>query len=261
MEDRAMTTVQNEFGPNVAGRVELRLLEAARHTDEFLATLGHEIRNPLSALSNALHLWSTEVLDSTELAEIRELMHRQVQQLRRLSDDLLDSARITRGAMEIHRQEATLQQLIPIACEQVRPLIDGYGHVLTVELPAKPLAIWADSTRLVQVFANLLQNAAKFTSGPGDLKLTVDEREGRAVVQVRDNGRGIEAHMLSTIFEAYAQVRESQPTNNGLGIGLRLVKTIVELHAGKVSARSDGLGCGSEFIVELPLMKQQQHNS
>lgn len=234
---------------------------ANHRMEEVLATLGHEIRNPLSALSHALEVWPGAQHDQSQMEELRSLMQRQVQQLIRLSDDLMDVARSNRGELELRREYVLLRQLIDDACEEVRPFVDRCGHVLAVTLPDEPIAVYGDPSRLVQVFVNLIQNAAKFTNRNGRLRVTVESRDDMASVRVCDNGPGIEEHMLSEIFEAFAQVNGTRgPANDGLGIGLRLVKTIVELHGGSVAARSAGPGQGSEFTVLLPLLNDTGHS-
>ncbi|HUG93420.1 MAG TPA: HAMP domain-containing sensor histidine kinase [Planctomycetaceae bacterium] len=258
-----MTSFLGEYDPAVDAleRAEALFLDARRRTEEFLATLGHEMRSPLSALSTALQVWSMAKEDPAQMEELRSIMERQVRQLVHLSDDLLDVARIAQGRLELHREPVGLEELIEAACEQVRPFIDGRGHALTVRMPAEPLVVYGDPSRLLQVFANLIQNAAKFTNRNGSLCVTVEPQDGMAVVRVRDNGPGIEEHMLPSIFEPFTQVAETRGLeNDGVGIGLRLVKTIVELHGGAVVARSEGLGCGSEFTVQLPVTKDAPGN-
>jgi signal transduction histidine kinase len=235
-------------------RAENRFRDANRRTDEFLATLGHEMRNPLGALSNALQIWPMAQHDPARMEELRGIMQRQVRQLTRLGDDLLDTARIAQGTLALRREEIELSELLDAACEEVRPFIDRCGHVLTVARPVQPLVVQGDKSRLVQVFANLIQNAAKFTEQKGRLSVTIESQSGMALVWVRDNGRGIDGAMLPVIFAPFTQVDKPRtPGNDGLGIGLRLVKTIVELHGGAVTAHSEGLGRGSEFTVHLPL--------
>lgn len=236
-------------------RAEKIFLDANRRTEEFLATLGHEMRNPLNAISSALQVWPLARHDSMQMEELRDVIQRQVRQLTHLSDDLLDVARIAEGRLELHREQVGLRRLIDEACEEVRPLINRWVHKLTVSMPAEPIVVSGDPSRLLQVFANLIQNAAKFTERNGNLCVIVESQGRMAVVRVSDNGPGIDEQHLPKIFEAFAQVDNSRsPTNDGLGIGLRLVKTIVELHGGTVVARSDGLGRGSEFTVQLPMM-------
>jgi signal transduction histidine kinase len=234
---------------------EKLFLDAKRHTDEFLATLGHEMRNPLSTLSNGLELLGRSLHDPVEIESLREVMVRQVEQLMHLCDDLLDVARIAQGKLKLLAEPTGLRELIERACEQVRPFVDRCGHALTIRLPAEPVVVNVDSSRLVQVFANLIQNAAKFTDKNGHLSVTIEPQEGAAVVRVRDNGRGFDEQALPAIFEAFTQSPGTGPLpNDGLGIGLRLVKTIVELHGGTVAAHSDGVGRGSEFLVRLPVV-------
>jgi CheY-like chemotaxis protein/two-component sensor histidine kinase len=242
-------------------RAEKLLLDTNRRTDDFLAMLGHEMRNPLSALGNALQVWERASLSQVQMEELRHLMQRQVRQLVRLSDDLLDVARIAQGKLELRLSQVELKRLIQDACEEVRPFIDLCGHALTVRMPPMPILMQGDASRLVQVFANLLQNAAKFTQPSGSLTVTVELREGMAVVRVRDNGPGIEEQMLPAIFEASRPLEENYTAaNDGLGIGLRLVKAIVELHRGEVTARSEGAGLGSEFTVHLPVLPDASHD-
>ncbi|WP_197442798.1 hybrid sensor histidine kinase/response regulator [Lignipirellula cremea] len=220
--------------------------------EEFLATLGHEMRNPLSALSHALEVWPN--WDPQQMEQLRAIMQRQVRQLLRLSDDLVDAARISQGKLQLRNEQVGLRQLIEDACEEVKPLIERRGHTLTVHIPDEPIVVSGDQSRLLQVFANLIQNAAKFTEPKGTLSISVGTRAGMAFVKFRDNGRGIEEHLLPFIFEPYSQVKDAfYPLNDGIGIGLRLVKSVVELHGGSVSVDSDGQDCGCEFTVQLPL--------
>jgi len=232
-----------------------RILDAKRHVDNFLATLGHEMRNPLSALSAALEVLPAVQLDPVQVEELRGIMLRQVRQLTRLSDDLLDSARIAQGRFQLRQSPIELGQLVGSACEQIRPFIDRCGQSLEFKLRDKPLLVHGDAPRLLQAFANLIQNAAKFTQRAGLLQVTMETESEYVVVRVRDNGRGIAAHRLPYIFASLSPFdASSAQTNDGLGIGLRLVKTIVELHGGTVVVRSDGLNRGAEFTVRLPLL-------
>jgi signal transduction histidine kinase len=227
--------------------------EEQNRTEDFLATLGHEMRNPLSAIQFALALWPSAKDDPSKLEELYHILQRQLRQLKRLSDDLLDVAGIAHGKLSLRREEIGLAELINGAIEQIRPLIERREHALSVQLPAEPVVVYGDPSRLLQVFANLIQNAAKFMAPHGSLRINVESQNGVALVRVRDNGPGIEAHMLQPIFEAFTQVDSaSTSTNDGMGIGLRHVKSIVELHGGAVTAHSDGLGRGSEFTVRLP---------
>jgi PAS domain S-box-containing protein len=237
----------------------LRLVEQLRHADrkkdEFLATLAHELRNPLAPLRNGLHILRTAGDDPAALEQARTVMERQVQLLVRLIDDLLDVSRITRGKLKLRKEQVDLAAVVRNAVEISRPLIEAAGHELTVALPAEPTYVGADAARLAQVFSNLLNNAAKYTERGGHIGLTAERQGGAAVVTVKDTGVGIPAEHLPHIFEMFAQVdRSLERSQGGLGIGLTLVKRLVEMHGGTVEARSDGPDRGSEFVVRLPVM-------
>lgn len=232
---------------------EQGLEEAGRRKDQFLATLAHELRNPLAPISNALQLWPLVELQPEEVGKLRGIMGRQVQQMVRLIDDLLDVSRITRGKIDLRKQPLDLAVAVSAAVEALQPFIDARRHELDVVLPASPILVDADLGRLVQILGNLLNNAAKYTNAGGRIRLTASSDGVTAVVSVRDNGAGIPPEMLTTIFEVFTQVDHSVGrAHGGLGIGLTLVKTLVELHGGTVEARSEGPGRGSEFIVRLP---------
>jgi PAS domain S-box-containing protein len=229
------------------------LMKADRAKNEFLATLAHELRNPLAPIRNALQIMRLAGGDSDALDQSRAVIERQMQQLVRLVDDLLDLSRISGGKMELRRKRIDLAGVISAALEASRPLIEAGGHELTVALPTEAFRMNADPTRLAQVFLNLLNNAAKYTPHGGHIWLTVELRKGEAVVRIRDTGVGIAAEMLPRIFELFTQVEESlERSHGGLGIGLALVRRLVEMHGGSVEARSEGLGHGSEFLVRLP---------
>ncbi len=235
-------------------------LDATHRPEESLALLGHEMRNPLSALSNALEVWEHAQADPVQMEELRHLMKRQVCQLIRLSDHLLDTERAAQGKLTVHQQRVDVRQLIDDACEEIRPFINRCGHALTVNMSAETIVVRGDPSRLLQVIANLIQNAAKFTGRDGRLCVTAESIDGMAVVRVCDDGPGIEEHILSKIFTASTHLnRTTGPENDGLGMGLRLVKKIVELHGGSVSASSAGRGQGSEFTVRLPLATDGDH--
>jgi CheY-like chemotaxis protein/two-component sensor histidine kinase len=188
------------------------------------------------------------------MEKARTMMERQLTQMVRLVDDLLDVSRITRGKIELRKERVELAAVVASAVETSRPLIEAAGHELTVTLPPEPIPLDADLTRLAQVFANLLNNAAKYTGQGGHIWLTAERHGGEVLVKVRDTGLGIPADMLSKIFEMFAQVdRSLERSQGGLGIGLTLVKRLVEMHGGSVEARSDGPGMGSEFTVRLPV--------
>jgi CheY-like chemotaxis protein len=225
-----------------------------RH-EEVLATLAHEIRNPLAAISNVLEMWSIMEHDPEQMARLREIAHHQLEQMTRLSDDLLDIGRIAQGKLKLRLENISARSLIGKVLEQIRPLIDQRGHVLTVSLPDEPLIVHGDASRLTQALANLVQNAAKYTEPGGSIWVTAELSNETAVIRVRDNGRGIPEEMLSAIFNLFTQVDAPlEHALEGLGIGLTLVKRIVEMHGGSISVRSEGLECGSEFIVRLPAL-------
>ncbi len=234
------------------------LQEADRRKDEFLATLAHELRNPLSPLSNALQLWPMIENDRQEMERMREMMERQVQQMIRLIDDLMDVSRITRGKIELRKQVVDLGTLVAGSVEAIEPLIESRGHRLTMTLPSEPAYVEGDVARLTQIFGNILHNAAKYSPQGGVIWVSVERDGPRVVVRVRDNGPGIPTHMLSQIFELFRQVDQTlDRAHGGLGIGLTLVKRLVELHGGTIEARSEGPGQGSEFVVSFPAVTDQ----
>jgi two-component system CheB/CheR fusion protein len=235
---------------------EEALARSYQNKDAFIATLAHELRNPLATIKSAVDLMKTEELDAEKMAEMREIISRQVKQTMQMTEDLLDASRIGRSQLELRTLRVGLSTLVNMAMEVVSPLIDKSGRLLTVSQPEEPLMLEADPTRLTQVLVNLLNNAVKFTPASGHIWLTTERGEGEALVRVRDDGVGIAADDRTRIFEMFAQVTHaSQQTRGGLGIGLSLVKTIVELHGGSVEVCSAGLGLGSEFTVHLPLTR------
>jgi len=234
-------------------RAEDTLREADRRKDEFLAMLAHELRNPLAPIHNALKLQRSPGAEPALISWSREVIERQVGQLTRLVEDLLDISRITRGKIRLRAERVDLAAIIEGAVETSRPLIDERKHLLAVKLPEERIELRGDLVRLTQVVANLLNNAAKFQHEGGAISVS-GEREGReAVIRVSDRGVGLAAQSVETIFELFAQVRgATDRVDAGLGIGLSLVKTLVELHGGSVSAASEGPGRGSEFTIRLP---------
>jgi CheY-like chemotaxis protein/nitrogen-specific signal transduction histidine kinase len=231
-----------------------QLAEADRRKDEFLATLAHELRNPLAPICNAVELLRRANGDTARINQIRALMERQLGHMVRLIDDLLDISRITNGKLRLRKQRLELAAVVNSAVESSRPLIEASAHTLTVKLPPDPVYVDADPTRLAQAFSNLLNNAAKYTEKSGQICLAVDRHGGQAVVSVRDNGVGISAVHLPQLFEMFSQVAPAlERSQGGLGIGLALVRGLVELHEGTVEAHSDGPGTGSEFRVHLPV--------
>ncbi len=231
-----------------------QLQEQDTRKDEFLATLAHELRNPLAPLSNGLQI--IRLAGATgSVEQARVMMVRQLTQMTRLVDDLLDVSRITRGKLELRRDRIEIRTVIDVAVEIARPLIDQAGHELTVALPDQPAFVDGDVTRLAQVVSNLLTNAAKYTHRGGHIRLTVERADGMVCVSVKDNGIGIPVAMLGRVFEMFTQVdRTLEKTTGGLGIGLSLAKGLVDMHGGSIDARSEGEGRGSEFVVWLPLI-------
>jgi len=229
------------------------LAKADRMKDEFLATLAHELRNPLTPISNDLQTWSAVEDDQERMEELRSRMDRQVRQMIRLIDDLMDVSRITSGKIELCKERIDLHTLISSVVDSIRPIVDANNHRLTVNLPAEPIFVDGDVVRLKQVFGNILNNAAKFTSRNGTISIVAEPRGDTVAVKVQDNGPGIPQEMLSEVFEAFRQLDGTlERSQGGLGIGLTLVKRFAEMHAGTVEAHSEGLGKGSEFVVTLP---------
>ena len=233
---------------------EQALKEADRRKDEFLAMLAHELRNPLAPIRNAAQV--LKLLGPVDARQqwAREIIERQTQHLTRLVDDLLDVSRITRGKVKIAREPLDLAAVVHRAVESSRPLIDARRHQLTLALPPEPVRLEGDLTRLVQVVGNLLNNAAKYTDEGGHIRLEAAREGGRVVLRVRDDGMGLPADLLPHVFDLFSQAdRSLDRSQGGLGVGLTLVRRLVELHGGQVEARSGGPGQGSEFIVRLPV--------
>ncbi len=234
-------------------RAEEALREADRRKDEFLATLAHELRNPLAPIRNGLQLLRIAGREPDAIAKARVVMERQLTQLVRLVDDLLDISRISQGKLELRREPVLLANVVASAVETSRPLIDQMGHTLTVALPEQPVVLDADFTRFAQVVMNLLNNAAKYTRQGGRIWLTGVLRGAELELSVRDTGIGIAADQLPRIFKMFSQLEPSlERSQGGLGIGLTLVKRLVEMHGGRVWAASEGPGKGSEFTVRVP---------
>jgi PAS domain S-box-containing protein len=234
------------------GRAE-ELAENDRRKDEFLAMLSHELRNPLAPIRNAVHVLNA-VATGPQVVQAREVIERQVTHLARLVDDLLDVSRITRGKIALRPESVALEDVVARAVETTRPLVEARGHSLSVEVRPGTPRFTADPVRLAQVIANLLNNAAKYTDPGGRIAVRAGREGGEAVVRVRDTGVGIPVEMLPHVFELFTQAeRTLDRAQGGLGIGLTLVKSLVEQHGGRVEAFSDGPGRGSEFVVRLPL--------
>jgi len=230
-----------------------RLTEADKRKDVFLATLAHELRNPLAPICNSLHILKQPSADARTVQRARDMIDRQVRHLVRLVDDLLNVARIVQGKIELRKEDVDLRSVVARAIEIARPLIDVNRHRLEVFIPQEPLIVAADPIRLAQVFGNVLTNAAKYTDPGGEIVITARKEPDKITVSVRDNGMGIAPDMLSQVFDLFVQGhRDSKRPSGGLGIGLTLVKNLVEMHGGTVTAHSAGLGKGCEVIVRLP---------
>jgi signal transduction histidine kinase len=253
---------RQELEEEVAGRKQLeqelqrraeQLAEADRRKDEFLAMLGHELRNPLAPIRNAVGVLRLLGLTDPQAQWARDVIERQVGHLARLVDDLLDVSRISRGRVTLRTAPVALAEVVGRAVESSRPLLDTRRHALAVELPAEPVRLEADPDRLAQVVTNLLNNAAKYTPEGGRVRLAAERRGDEVLLRVGDNGVGIAPEMLPRVFDLFAQAEQtSDRSAGGLGLGLTLVKSLVELHGGRVEAFSEGLGRGSEFVVRLP---------
>jgi len=232
---------------------ERALLEADRRKDEFLATLAHELRNPLAPIRNAVRILDSDAADERQRKWGREVIARQVQRMSLLLDDLLDVSRITRGQLELKKDYVDLKSVVGIAVETARPLLDAKQHKLVVSLPPENIKLEADPLRLSQVIGNLLTNAAKYTDPEGQIALQARVENAELVIGIRDNGIGLTQESLPGLFTMFSQVNSAiDRAEGGLGIGLALVKGLVALHGGRVEVRSEGLGRGSEFIVHLP---------
>jgi CheY-like chemotaxis protein len=237
-----------------SARLFVELQEADRRKDDFLATLAHELRNPLAPIRNSLHILrlSGELTPAGE--RVHEMMERQVNCLVRLVDDLLEVSRISRGKIELRKENIAVAAIIRQAVETSRPLIDAAGHQLAISLPTEVLTLHGDLVRLAQVVSNLLNNSARYTETGGQIWLNARRDGSEVVISVRDTGKGIPPEKLPKVFDMFLQV---DPTfshgQGGLGIGLTLVKRLTEMHGGRVEAKSHGAGHGSEFLIRLPL--------
>jgi PAS domain S-box-containing protein len=240
-------------------RAEEALRQADRRKDEFLATLAHELRNPLAPIRNSLQILKMPRVDASTVHQTRDMMERQVQQLVRLVDDLLDVSRVMRGKIDLRKERVELATIVARAVETTQPLIEAQGHVLQVDVPDESLLLDADPVRLIQVVGNLLTNSAKYTEANGSIQLTAERAGDQVLLRIRDTGIGIAPDMLPHVFELFVQAdHAASRSQGGLGIGLTLVKNLVEMHEGSVEAYSEGLGKGSEFVVRLPLIAPVQ---
>jgi signal transduction histidine kinase len=231
---------------------------ADRRKDEFLATLAHELRNPLAPILNSLELLRLIGPADPEVQEVRDIVQRQVSYMRLIIDDIMDTSRIAQNKLQLHTERLTLQSIIERAIETSRPMIAAAGHRLVVHVPAQPIYLEADPTRLAQILINLLNNAAKYTEQGGTITLSGERIDSQVIVRIEDNGVGIPADALGHLFEMYSQVDGSlKRSQGGLGLGLPLVQRLVHRHGGTVEAHSDGPGKGSTFVVRLPACVEQ----
>jgi PAS domain S-box-containing protein len=252
LADRVGIAIEN-------ARLYQELREADRHKDEFLAMLAHELRNPLAPIRNSLHIMKQPGARGEVLVRVRDMAERQVLHLARLLDDLLDVARISRGRIELHKEVVDMASVVNHTVETSRPLLEERRHELTVSLPPDPVTVEGDPARLEQVLTNLLNNAAKYTDPGGHLWLAVQREGDEVVLRVRDNGIGIAPEMLPRIFDLFVQAeRRLDRAQGGVGIGLTLVKKLIELNHGTIEAFSAGLGQGSEFVVRLPAFRGEK---
>ncbi|HXT19769.1 MAG TPA: MASE1 domain-containing protein [Thermoanaerobaculia bacterium] len=263
LAEGAAAQLRAEAQRRAAAEEEMRhhaeqLAHADRRKDEFLAMLGHELRNPLGAVSNALHvLRAAGGTGAAAGARMLDVLDRQVRHLGRLVDDLLEVSRITRGEISLKKEALDLRAVVVRAVETAQPWVDERGHRLALERPPQAMALVGDPMRLEQVFANLLHNAAKYTEPGGHIAVSLEREGGLAVARVRDDGIGMPADLLPHVFELFTQGdRSLDRARGGLGIGLTLVQRIVALHGGAIEARSDGPGRGSEMVVRLPLAEE-----
>ena len=257
---RRLEAEQENLRQSIELQREMReaLAESDRRKDEFLATLAHELRNPLAPVRNAIHILRARLPPTPELQWARDVIDRQVTQMARLIDDLMDVSRITRGTFELRRERVSLVEVVRLAVETSRPSIDASGHDLVLRLPSESIYLDADVIRLAQVFANLLNNAAKYTGPGGRIAVTAQRDADTVAVTVQDSGIGIPSEQLAQVFEPFTQLdRSLERSRGGLGIGLALAKRLVEMHGGAIEAHSAGSGQGSRFVVRLPLSAQQ----
>lgn len=248
--EQSNTTLEHEMAERRSAEEALRV--ADRRKDEFLATLAHELRNPLAPLRNGLEILRLAGQDAEKSLQVREMMQRQLNQMVRLVDDLLDVSRITTDRLVIKKEPVSLQAVLRSAIETARPVIDSKQHSFSLDILEEPVTLLGDAARLSQVFSNLLNNAARYTPEGGAIRLEAKLEGAYVVVEVSDTGIGLTPAGLASIFGMFVQVDHSlERTNAGLGVGLSLAKRLVELHGGRIEASSDGLGKGSQFVVRL----------
>jgi len=234
-----------------------KMQEATSRRDEFLAMLGHELRNPLAPIANGIVLLRRLNCDNPDVARICDMVDRQLGSMRRLLDDLLDVARLHQGKLRVECQPLDLQPVVQSAIEVCRPFLERRSHQLTVELPPQPLRVLGDATRLSQAIANLLNNAIKYTPHDGSIIIRASLQQAQVTLCVRDNGIGMTPTLLPRIFELFVQgEQEAGKPHTGLGVGLALVDSIVQAHGGTVRALSEGRDLGSEFVMTLPYLEE-----
>jgi PAS domain S-box-containing protein len=240
---------------NQLRQVAADLSAADRRKDEFLATLAHELRNPLAPIRNGLQVLKMAGGDVAVIEPCRLMMERQINQMVRLLDDLMDISRISRGKIELRKEQVPMAEVLNFAIESSRTLIEEMGHELTVIVPKTPIIVDADQARLAQVFMNLLNNSAKYSQRGCHIWITAERQGSDVVVSVRDTGIGIPTDKLTSVFDLFSQVDQKlDKSHGGLGIGLNIVKRLVEMHDGRIEAKSDGPGRGAEFVVRLPVV-------
>ena len=238
------------------------LRTTSRYKDEFLGTLAHELRNPLAPLRNAIEILNLKVPPCVETTSALAVIDRQMKQMTRLIDDLMDLSRITRDKLELKRTHVKLAEVVHVALETSQPLIEAGEHRFTLQMPGEPITLEGDAARLAQVVSNLLNNAAKFTPRGGHIMLRVSRDGDEAVLRVRDTGIGIASEALPCIFEMFAQADHSlERSSTGLGVGLTLVRRLVDLHGGTIEAHSEGRDLGAEFVIRLPAARKASGRS
>jgi PAS domain S-box-containing protein len=238
---------------------EQALRDADRRKDEFLATLAHELRNPLAPICNGIQLVKSCGDDPVLTQEMLDMVDRQARHMVRLVDDLLDVSRITRGKLELRKCQVSIAEIVQNAVEETRPTIEQAQHELTIQVPNEQVSVYADPNRLTQVLSNLLDNAAKYTPPGGRIRLSAVSCDDEVTIEVADNGRGIPSDKLESIFEMFMQVRSTiEGGHVGLGIGLTLVKQLIDMHEGTIAVHSEGIGRGSRFCVRLPAITPKQ---
>ncbi len=254
---QANRTLEHEM--EVRQRAEQALIAADRRKDEFLATLAHELRNPLAPIRTGLDILRIRSGDAQATQRATDIMERQLRQMVRLVDDLLDVSRINTGKFGIKMGRVELKAVVNDALEVVRSYIELHGHELAIDLPDRPVFLHGDATRLAQILSNLLNNAAKYTNRGGRVGLSARVEDRTLIVEVTDNGIGLAPEMLNSVFEMFVQVDSTlERTNAGLGVGLSLARKLVELHGGTIEAHSEGLGRGSRFTVRLPIVVEPE---